>query len=189
MRYNKGSELWFRKPKWASTTNSYSFFFLNEQYIIGFRSWTVAPRNITINNVGYKESSFGYQVFHFVQYPYPFRKFWRYIALNKNIAIFEELMILSITIHILIVRQFYSYTCLQCHISYNYKTFNVLMTAIMVAPWLKQAKYPGGGGHSTILLYTRATRKTREKGSFSDSGACRVSGVKNANNFEKGYVF
>ena len=131
MRYNKGSELWFRKPKWASTTNSYSFFFLNEQYIIGFRSWTVAPRNITINNVGYKESSFGYQVFHFVQYPYPFRKFWRYIALNKNIAIFEELMILSITIHILIVRQFYSYTCLQCHISYNYRTFNVFMTAIL----------------------------------------------------------
>ena len=155
--------------------------FLKEQYIIKFRFWTVAPRNIEINNVGYnesivqgQESSFGYQVFHFVQYPYPFRKFWRYIALNKNIAIFEELMILSITIHILIVRQFYSYTCLQCHISYNYKTFNVLMTAIMVAPWLKQAKYPGGGGHSTILLYTRATRKTREKGSFSDSGASRA---------------
>ena len=138
-----------------------AFFFLNEQYIIGFRSWTVAPRNITINNVGYnesivqgQESSFGYQVFHFVQYPYPFRKFWRYIALNKNIAIFEELMILSITIHILIVRQFYSYTCLQCHISYNYKTFNVLMTAIMVAPWLKQAKYPLGA-LDNIAVHTR----------------------------------
>ena len=182
MRYNKGSELWFRKPKWASTTNSYSFFFfLNEQYIIGFRSWTVAPRNITINNVGYnesivqgQESSFGYQVFHFVQYPYPFRNFWRYIALNKNIAIFEELMILSITIHILIVRQFYSYTCLQCHISYNYKTFNVLMTAIMVAPWLKQAKYPGGGATRLYCCTHARPEKRVKRVVFSDSGASRA---------------
>ena len=53
-------------------------------------------------------------------------------------------MILSITIHVLIVRQLYSYTGLQCHISYNYKTFNVIMTAILY----------GGPLAITGLIYT-----------------------------------